>query len=226
MAKKSSKKNSKKGSKKSNQDAPQVLEVTLPEGFGEFFTPIAIILGAIIVSVSIIYTGSRLTQDGVTLGEKDQKDEQTADNNGNDAQDNGGNAGSTVAEVGTFETFTEYDSDICEEDGKPMVFLFSTTWCPHCSWIKDTFDNWAKDNSDKIAAYHWEVDINDNTLTSKEESEVPAEHTEIFEKYNPGGSIPTFVFGCKYARVGNGYEAEDDLGKEKETFNTVMEELL
>jgi thiol-disulfide isomerase/thioredoxin len=215
--------NKKKSKKK--KDDPQVLEVTLPEGFGEFFTPIAIILSAILISVSIIYTGSKLTDDGTTLGAENK---QTTDESSDDSADSAENTGteSTVAEVGSFETFTEYDTEKCEEDGKPLVILFSTTWCPHCTWIKDTFDNWAKNNQDKIAAYHWELDTKNNTLTDEEESEIPKEHNDIFDKFNPNGSIPTFVFGCKYGRVGNGYEQEDDLEKEKATFNKVVDKLL
>jgi thiol-disulfide isomerase/thioredoxin len=209
--------------KKSKKKSPEVLEVTLPEGFGEFFTPIAIILSAIVISISIIYTGSKLTADGETLGAKEEtvaQEETQTEDQGDQQQ------AQTPPEEGTFETFTQYDTERCEEDGKPMVFLFSTTWCPHCQWISDTFDSWAKDNSDKISAYHWEVDINDDTLTEEEESEIPSEHQEIFEKFNPNGSIPTFVFGCEYARVGNGYEAEDDLDKERESFNAVVDKLI
>jgi thiol-disulfide isomerase/thioredoxin len=217
------KKSKKKSSSKKKQES-QVLEVTLPEGFGEFFTPIAIILSAIIISVSIIYAGSKLSSDGVTLGAQEEKNEDT-DNKENTGQEQAQPEG-PGEEVGTLATFTEYDTDKCTEDGKPQVFLFTTTWCPHCSWIKDTFDSWAKDNSDKIAAYHWEVDTNDNTLTDEVENEVPSQHQEIFETFNPNGSIPTFVFGCKYGRVGNGYEQQDDLDKERESFDTVLEELL
>ena len=31
---------------------------------------------------------------------------------------------------GDFGSFTEYDNEICTEDGKPLVIMFSTTWCP------------------------------------------------------------------------------------------------
>ena len=47
-----------------------------------------------------------------------------------------------------------------------------------------------------------------------------------FKKYNPKGSIPTFVFGCKYVRVGNGYERDDDLASEAAEFRAVIEDLI
>ena len=46
-----------------------------------------------------------------------------------------------------------------------------------------------------------------------------------FDKYNPQGGVPTFVFGCKYIRVGNGYESTQDLEAEKKEFVSLIEEL-
>jgi len=127
------------------------------------------------------------------------------------------------------KTFSQKkDADICKEGGKPIVYLFSTTWCPHCQWIKETFDRVAKEYVDagKIAAYHWEVDTNDNTLTSELEKEVPANQMAVYQEFNPDGSIPTFVLGCKYFRVGNGYEAQKDLAKEEAELRAAIDDLL
>jgi thiol-disulfide isomerase/thioredoxin len=106
--------------------------------------------------------------------------------------------------------------------------LFSTTWCPHCQWISDTFDEVAQNYVDQglIVAYHWEVDTGDNTLTSQVENSVPASELEIFDEFNPQGSIPTFVFGCRYYRIGTGYENTDDLNAEAAEFIEFIEELL
>jgi thiol-disulfide isomerase/thioredoxin len=120
--------------------------------------------------------------------------------------------------VREFESFIEWDTEVCKEDGKPIVYLFSTTTCPHCTWIKDTFGQWAKSNADKIVVYYWELDI--------ERAEVPVEHMAVYQKFNPNGTVPTFVFGCRYSRVGNGYEQEDDLEKEVESYNKVVQELI
>lgn len=125
-------------------------------------------------------------------------------------------------------TFEENNDEICTDaDGKLYVLLFSTTWCPHCEWIKDTFDGLKKESfADKINLQHWEVDIGDNTLTSKVEKEVPENMLNLYEKYNPRGSIPTFVFGCKYTRIGNGYESKNDLNAELEDFKLIINKLL
>lgn len=132
------------------------------------------------------------------------------------------------ANVTGVNTYSEKaEAEICKENGKPVVYLFSTTWCPHCQWIKDAFDEVVKKYvaDGKIAAYHWDVDINDNTLTAEKETAVPAKDLAIYREFNPGGSIPTFVFGCKYFRIGNGYEQQQDLDAEKAEFEALIKDL-
>lgn len=131
-----------------------------------------------------------------------------------------------VAEIKTFQE--KKDAVVLKEDGKPVIYLFSTTWCPHCQWISKTFDKVIKEyvNAGKIKAYHWDIDINDNTLTVEKEIKVPEKDLAVYQEFNPGGSIPTFVFGNKYFRVGNGYEQQQDLSSEEAEFRTVIEDLL
>jgi len=128
--------------------------------------------------------------------------------------------------VSTFQETNE--KEIYRENGKPAIFLFSTTWCPHCQWIKNTFDKTAKEYMEqgKITAYHWELDTNNNTLTDEEEKEIPEEHLKIYKKYNPQGYVPIFIFGNKYIRIGNGHEQEKDLAAEETEFKAVIEKLL
>lgn len=127
-------------------------------------------------------------------------------------------------------SFDATNDELCTtEDGKPIIRMFSTTWCPHCKWITTSFEKAIAPfvESGQIVAYHWELDVNDNTLTPEVETEIPEEELAIYQKYNPKGSIPTFVFGCKYARIGNGYEGEDG-GEDKEfsEFTQIIEELV
>lgn len=129
-------------------------------------------------------------------------------------------------------SFIDTGWPLCKKDGKPIVRLFSTTWCIHCQWIKETFDKVANEyiKKGKIVAYHWELDQGqeDDTLTTQKEGSVSQEEMAIFEKFNPYGSIPTFVFGCRYYRVGNAYEKEKDAGKPKEEkeFRDLIEKML
>lgn len=134
--------------------------------------------------------------------------------------------GTGMASSGEIKTFKSTGESICSEDGKPVIRLFSTTRCPHCRWIKSTFDDTVKEYGDRIAAYHWELDTGDNTLTADTEKAMPKSELDVFSKYNPKSSVPTFVFGCKYYRIGNAYEASGDLEAEKAEFRAVIEGLL
>jgi|SaaInlV_150m_DNA_3_1039698.scaffolds.fasta_scaffold07011_2 thiol-disulfide isomerase/thioredoxin len=125
-------------------------------------------------------------------------------------------------------SFQATGDEVCtNEEGKPYVILFSTTWCPHCTWIKETFDSLAgEDFASEISLQHWELDTGDNTLTSKVETEVPSDLLAMYNNYNPQGSIPTYVFGCQYSRQGNGYESQDDLEAEFADFELIINKLI
>ncbi len=143
---------------------------------------------------------------------------------------NTGNSGVTGSATGgsSGSSFKTSSSDICYEGGKPVVALFSTETCPHCQWIKDTFDEVASEYSQegKIAAYHWQMDRKDNTLTPEKESSIPKDHMEMFWSHSPQGGVPAFVFGCKYYRIGNAYERSDNLEAEEKEFRAVIDKLL
>lgn len=142
-----------------------------------------------------------------------------------------GTTGAAVVGGGQMASFqVASDPVACTENGKPVVELFSTSWCPHCQWISATFDKVAKEyaNSGKITAYHWLLDTKEDTLTGKIYSSIPQAEMDIYQKFNPEGTIPTFVFGCKYYRIGNAYENEGDAGipKEEAAFRAVIDALL
>ncbi len=125
-------------------------------------------------------------------------------------------------------SFDDKGGDICKENGKPIIRLFTTSTCPHCLWVKDGFDSVVKDYVDKgkIAAYHWQLDTGDDLLTPIVETAVPTTEKDLFTKVNPGRGVPTFVFGCRYVRIGNFYEGQNDIAKEKADFKEVIDALL
>jgi thiol-disulfide isomerase/thioredoxin len=135
------------------------------------------------------------------------------------------NATPIIAKEGTFNIG---QGEIQYENGKPVIRLFSTTWCPHCTWITDIFDNVIKEyvQTGQIVAYHWDLDSGDNILTDDVETGVPQSELAVFQTFNPGGSIPTFVFGNKYWRIGNGYEGQNDLIAEEAEFRRIIEKLV
>jgi thiol-disulfide isomerase/thioredoxin len=120
------------------------------------------------------------------------------------------------------------ETSICTEDGKPIIRMFSTTMCPHCRWINETFNGVMEEyiKQDKIVAYHWDADIGNNQFTLEKESVVPESEIAWLQKANPEMSVPTYVFGCKYWRVGNPYENANDLDAEAAEFKAVIEKLL
>ena len=135
-----------------------------------------------------------------------------------------------TAPEGGFNTFRFNDSDaeICTENGKPIIFLFSKTWCPHSRWIERTFDKVAKEYVDggKIVAHHWEFDKLDDTLTARAETSVPEFDLNVYKNFFKADGVPTFVFGCKYYRIGNAYEEENDLVAEENDFREVIDYLI
>ncbi len=139
-----------------------------------------------------------------------------------------GEVGASAPTNPEITTFIDSGEAVCTVDGKPVVYLFSTTWCGHCGWVKETFDSTVKEyvDSGEIVAYHYQIDTGDDTLTEEVETAVPNADMAIYSKFNPGGSIPTFVFGCKYYRIGNGHESQGDLEGEAAEFRAVIDDLL
>lgn len=202
--------------------------------FSTTSTKFAFILGAvsglaIFAVIAFIFTGTTLVKERRELGTLaggvgvvTPKDEQKQEAQPPPSLPEGPEV------INTIGTFSEVNKPICQDGKKPLVYMFSTSWCPHCTWAKPAFEAAVKDyvKAGKIVAYNWELDTNDNTLTSEKEKEVPTKDLQVYEEFNPSGSIPTFVFGCKYFRVGTGYQRENDLVREEKEFKDLIEKLL
>lgn len=107
-------------------------------------------------------------------------------------------------------TFTEAkDSDICKENGKPIIYFFGSKSCPHCEWEKPIITEVIKSYGDKIS-YHENIDSEKDM--------------DVFSKFNKEGSIPTIIIGCKYYRIGSG--EGDGADKEKENLKAVIDMVL
>jgi thiol-disulfide isomerase/thioredoxin len=127
--------------------------------------------------------------------------------------------------INSFDSLT-LPEGICTENGKPIIRLYSTSWCPHCQWIKETYESVVKSYGNDIVAYHWVVDKEDDALTSKDEGALPPEEWQLYTTFNSRATVPTFVFGCKYFRIGTAYEDENDLAHEERDFRAVIDALL
>lgn len=125
-------------------------------------------------------------------------------------------------------SFKATANEICLKDGKPIVREFATSWCPHCSWVKETYQSVVQEygKAGKIIAYQWEVDTKDDLLTEALEFAVPEAEMNIFKKFSPDGAIPTFVIGCKYYRVGNAYESQNNKEAEAQELRFMIDKTL
>jgi len=126
------------------------------------------------------------------------------------------------------DTFKITDEELCEEDDKPIIRLFTTSSCEQCDWIEEAFTSTVEPylDNEAIIAYHWELDTGDNKLTTKKESSIPKSEVELFKSFSPSLKVPAFNFGCKYVRLGNGYFDENDLTSEQSEFDSVINKLL
>jgi|GEM_PF-855033 len=192
------------------------------KGFWQFASPKTTFVFGLVAGVAI-FASLSLLYSYLALGRINNNQNLVADNNQEIETP-------TQPEGTPVGSFIDTGKPICKDGNKPIVRLFSTTWCPHCSWIKDTFDKVVSEyvKAGKIIAYHWEFDTNDNTLTPEKETSIPVGEEAVYNEFNPGGSIPTFVFGCRYYRIGNAYERENEAGlpQEEQEFKDLIDKML
>jgi parvulin-like peptidyl-prolyl isomerase len=128
-----------------------------------------------------------------------------------------------------FPTFQETDLDIClDDDGRPLILLFSAASCSHCEWVGGVFDAVVQAYMDRglIEAHHYDMESGDDLLTEAVEDEIPKDHLAIGKTGDPDLYLPYFNFGCRYDRIGTGYEEQDDLAAEAEEMCRVIEALV
>lgn len=145
----------------------------------------------------------------------------------------GGGGGSTTIDPHTITpssitTFSVAGGDICRENGKPVIRMYSTNTCPHCEWSARAFDPVVKMYVEEglIVAHHWELYSGDDLLTPQVETSVPDAEMNVYYQFSPQSYVPAFVFGCRYYRIGTGFEASNNLKAEAAEFMAVIETLL
>jgi len=127
-------------------------------------------------------------------------------------------------------TFSSVNGDNCSEDGKPVIRMFSTSTCPHCEWTAGAFDPVVEMYVEEglIVAHHWDLNTGDDLLTPQVETSIPQSEMNAYTdaRYGFQNYVPAFVFGCKYYRLGTGFEGTDNLRAEAAEFMAVIEALL
>jgi len=92
--------------------------------------------------------------------------------------------------------YLKEDAEIITEDGKPIVYLFTSSTCPHCEWEKPVLQA-------VIDSFEGNV-----ILKVREDT---TEDQDVYNKFGQGG-VPLVVLGGKYYREGAG----ENFGEEKE----------
>lgn len=124
-------------------------------------------------------------------------------------------------------TFRDLGGMICKIDGKPVIRMFSKTGCDHCDWGKPLFmeavSEYVKDG--KVVAHLWDFKTGDDFMTNESEDAIPSSEQDIFFNISNRG-LPLYVFGCRFARLGNAYFIRGSKESEVEEFRNVIDHVL
>lgn len=99
--------------------------------------------------------------------------------------------------------FTITKDEVITENGKPVIYYFGSSTCPHCQWEYPVIKRVMAKFGDVIV-FHDDMDKieNDKEIWNK------------YSSYNPSGAVPFLVFGGKYVRLGSG-ESQGEKEEEK-----------
>lgn len=91
----------------------------------------------------------------------------------------------------TIGNFMIMDDELCTENGKPLVYFFGSTSCPHCIWEKPVIAN-------TTALFGSEISYHENMGNQAD--------LDVFQRYATynRGSVPFIVIGCQFIRLGSG----------------------
>jgi len=119
----------------------------------------------------------------------------------------------SVPSIGGFDNIVN-----ASVEGKPIVYFFGTTWCPHCKWERPIFvnatgkfGNWTGLQTDDLSNAKFESPY--MTVKTLEVDKQSSPDISIFNHYSPNGTIPLIVISGKYFRTGSG----EKLGTDQET---------
>jgi len=151
-----------------------------------YLIPIAVIVAGALVGAGVYFSGKQETPPVAQVVAPGQPGEVAGE------------------EVPQYETtvgdFLVLNDEVCLEDGKPIVYYFGSSSCPHCTWEHPVIQEVMAKFADQISFHD---------LMDKQEE------MEVFQKYIDinGGGIPFIVLGCKYVRVGSGEQAGEEQEK-------------
>ena len=126
------------------------------------------------------------------------------------------NAAQAVDSIGNFKKVADFNAA-----GKPQVYFFGTSWCPHCAWEKPVFiratsrfGNWSGLETNDSTQYRFASPYMDVHVFTMDKTNLTSTEEAIFTHFSAEGHIPLVLFNGKYYRVGSGEglgEANDEL---------------
>jgi foldase protein PrsA len=120
------------------------------------------------------------------------------------------------------KVFEETGDELCASEERPIIRVYTASKCSKCSAVRPALLAALEDYD--VVVYEWELDTGDNLYTEEEEKAMPKSEFEALKKYNAKYAVPTYVFGCSYARAGNAFK-ELNLDAEEAEFRAVLEKL-
>lgn len=105
----------------------------------------------------------------------------------------------------TVGKFLVTEDELCQEDGKPIIYFFGSSTCPHCTWEHPIFEK-------ATAKFGNLISVHDNMDEFEADQEIWEQYSEINR-----GAVPFMVLGCKYVRVGSGENAGEAAEEENLT---------
>lgn len=99
--------------------------------------------------------------------------------------------------------FMKTKDEVCQENGKPIVFMFGQSNCSHCLWEHPIFEKTTAKFGDLIS-------VHDNMDKSNADAEVWQKYSQIHQ-----GAIPFMLLGCRYAQRGTGDKTAGEAQEEK-----------
>ncbi|MBR9699400.1 hypothetical protein GOV09_03015 [Candidatus Woesearchaeota archaeon] len=126
-----------------------------------------------------------------------------------------------VYDRGERNEFLMLEDELCLEDGKPIIRVYTSTTCEKCNL--DVFEQVAAEYD--VAVYEWQLDTGDNLVTREIEETLSQEEFQVLMEYNPDVAVPSYVFGCKYIRYGNAFP-DGNAKEEGRAFREILDQLV
>jgi len=99
--------------------------------------------------------------------------------------------------------FMKTESEVCQEDGKPIVYFFGRSTCPYCAWEHPVFEKATAKFGNMIA-------VHNNMDEQGADQEVWQEYSQIHQN-----AVPFTILGCRYIQRGSGDQAEGEEAEER-----------